>query len=516
MTIAASAYPGRSSSDPSCDAIDVACLKNLAVQTIIGEIKENDPRNHGGAGERYFELKGFLDADEVNAAQIAINTAGPSEQFWRAHDQGRDDALARESMNYAGVRDGILGHGYPKTMRWDHFIGDAIAMTINGSDADLLVDLYLEETALFAEYAERASGAIITYMARAQIETVEQFGANPDTPKNTLYRSLDELGYVAAQTCLEGDITLGNRIIAFRDTHAQTQQYSEELAFLPLVSRFNYILACEGEAQAMIEFSKIEEGLENVPNGEIILKDGLTLSVDRMRSDRVMDSVVRPLAYHLLDTGRENEARALFSRYIAPSVEIGYDLTTGSPITATNALEHPHYAEISEVDRANIAQQIQERLDYEWERDLEIRAQQDLYSNDAAVRMDYFTSRFDPKFEICCTDGQHVEDMIEEIEAASRYGLVSGEIIARAVELSERAKAADQKPGTYMPAVLVKLATIEKSRGCALAETRLNILLTEIETLEHQQWQFEDILAMIEYNCKPRGARLDDVQCAIQ
>lgn len=515
MTFAVPAYAEDLSS--GCDAADTNCLKNFAVQAIVDELEENDSESHSAPGAQYFELAGFLDMPEDDAARLAFDRAGASEVFWGMYYKLSDERDARAWMGYEGVEDGIMGRGYPEGVRWNDFIFDAIAQTINSADADRLVDLYLKETALFTKHAKRPSGMIVGYMARTQIDRLEQFGADPTTPEDALPSNLDAISDAAVQTCLAGDISLGKRIMALHDTHARTQEYSEELAFLPLTSQFRYILACEGEAQATVEFARIEEGLEKLPKGKMIIYDGMRISVDRFRLDVIMDRVVRPLAYHLSDTGRENEARALFSRYVAPILEIGIDPTTNTIITAMNALEHPAYAAISAADRAILAEKVQKSLDYEWDRELESRDEQDIYSDDASVRMDYFTSRFDPKFENCCTDGDYLDDMIGEIAAASRAGpIVPPKTIARALELTERAQAADQAPGKFLPSVLARLATIERSRGCALPEARLNTLLSEIESIEDDRWRFKGVVAMIEYNVTPLGSRLNDAPCIIQ
>lgn len=515
-TIAAPAHANWFGGGPSCEAADVACLKEQALATIVQEINDNDPQNHSGAGRRYGLLVPLLNGDEAVAAEQRFEEAGAGDAFWGIYDRDRGEAVARKSMNYEGILSAVEGRGYPRAIEWRDFISDAIYQTLNGPDASKLVDLYLRETAFFEQYAQGSTRFIVAHMARSDIEAAEAFGRDADKPKAPLYRALSMIGDAAAATCASGDLDLGKRIMALRDTHAQTQQYSPELAFLPLMARFRYILACDGEAAALEELTKIETGLDAIPKGQIVKYKGLEMSIDRMRDNDLREDVIRPLAYHLFDTGRQAQARALFDKYVGPSFVIGYDPSSDTNITAANALDHPAYANITASERTGLQDRIEERLQYEWENDLEIRASQPRYAADPATRLAYYADVFDPKFEICCADGDTLEDMVDDIVAASGTLPVPPKAISRAWELTQRAKAQGKRPGSnIMPVVAIKLATAETYVGCALDDDRLNELLAEVEQLDEPSHQFAGLLGMIAYHQAPVSPR-GDAACVIR
>ncbi len=495
--------------DPSCEASDLACLKDLALTSILTDIKENDPRNHSGPGRRYAKLESRLTVEEAQAARAKIEAVAPSEDFWSLYNRDTNEAQARKSMNYEGILSAVEGRGYPDQMKWRVFISDAIFLTANGSDADKLGDLFLREPEFFAKYAEQESVPIIAYMARSNLDALKDFAADPDMPKRTLLSSLTPLALEAELACRDGDTALGKDIMAFRNSYAETQIYTPELSFLPLVNSFPFVLACEGEEQAIAELAEIEAGLESVPTGQSITYRGLKMSIDGMRIRYVMDYVVLPLSYHYNDTGRVDDAKALFEKYKAASVELAYD-EAGKPVYVAQAEDHPMFADYSEAKKVELGIRITDLMDYAWEEALERRAEGDRYSSDLATRLDYFINRFDPPFKICCSDGQGVETMIEDLVTASASDPVPPEGLTRALDLIARAEKSGKRTGISSDAVsALRLSMAEKPNGCALSDDRLNELIVEVEEIEDIASRTIGLLEVIAYQQTPLGDRTD-------
>lgn len=470
--------------DPACRIDDRDCIRSLYIREIIQRTKDDSSPSY--AAQDFAQQSAGWTEKERQEALETFRSEQLGEEFFAAYDREIGLIDAEKSYDYAGIERAVRERVWPEAVKWRYFIESAVTQTLAQPDqAVALWQLWQEEQGFFEEHAKSSSVMIMSWGLIHETDKTLAYLASDQAIPVVAMRGLRALVYATTQKCDAGDTRAAEALRHAYDLYAATQKYDAEADFLPLQYQAELALSCEPKAKADAAFAAFADRVD-----QKIASQGENLKTNWAK--RNLEEVAHAYALRAHKMGDDEAARKYLARVASRGMILATPLSDGetAEVSVWDVLVDGKWPEYTEKATSRLSEELS--LIESW--DEEVLA----YHPDVNLRYAYFADDFDPKFEICCSDQQMLETMMDTLDDASASRNVDA-AARKLIGLIERYETVSREPLTDRLPLTIRLARLDRMNGCAHSAALQKAWLSQVSQQEYSSTRADALAGFLDY-----------------